>query len=75
VTGAGKIRFSEGRLYVDRVAHADHFAGSDTVILLRQEADLLVPQILRLNLQPATYRVIVPFLQVRKRTVGAAGPG
>lgn len=42
MTGAGEIRFSQGRLYIDRAAHADYFAGSDTVILLRQEADLLV---------------------------------
>ena len=42
MSGAGPIRFSQGRLYIDRAAHADYFAGSDTVILLRRETDLLV---------------------------------
>ncbi len=42
MTGTEEIRFSQGRLYVDRAVHADYFAGSETVILLRRDADLLV---------------------------------
>ena len=39
---APPLHFKDGRLYITREAYDRHFPGSGTVILLRQDDDLLV---------------------------------
>ena len=42
IAAPASIRFSQGRLYIDRAAYDRYLAGTSTVILLCSEKDLLV---------------------------------